>query len=1431
MGPSPPPDSPASHRDIQDLERPAGVAEPAPGAPAPASCDIGDPGRLAALRNLGLLDSPPEEAFDRLTRLATTVTGAPVALVSLVDDRRQFFKSAVGLPEPWASRRETPLSHSFCQYVVARAEPLIIADAREHPLVRDNLALSDLGVVAYAGLPLVLSTGEVLGSFCAIDTRPRDWTQAEIAALQDIAASVISEIELRQATLRATRLAEAAEQSKLERTALLNAVGQGVYGVDSEGRCTFINRAALDMIGYERDEVLGRNMHDLIHHTHPDGSPYPQGECPLVQSFETARPVQLDSETLWRKDGTFFTAEYSSYPIVADGVVTGSVVTFLDVSHRGEAQRRLGLQITVSRILAGSADLPTALTQVLGAVGSSLDWQVGVFWSVDEPWGVLRCLATWASPEIDAGEFLAATEKLAPRPGEGLPDRVWDGGAALQVDDVAADPTLPRRAAAGRAGLRSAFAFPVRVGTRVLGIMEFSGARRQRVDESFLESIATLGQQIGQFVRRKAAEEGLRESEADFRALADNIPQLAWMARPDGTLYWYNRRWYEFTGATPEQSLGGGWRSFHHPDHAERVATRFRLAIEGGESWEDTFPLRGHDGTYRWFLSRAVPIRDESGAIVRWFGTNTDITEQRETELRAMEAERRLQAALQSGRIGTWSWDFESDEVQADEKLLRIFGLAPKDGLRMQDIFERIHPDDRAGLDAKVDEAKRALGEYDYEFRIVLPGDEIRWAIARGSVARHPSGVGLYMVGITWDVTERRLTEDALREAEERYRLAARATNDAIWDWNLEADEIHWSEAICTLFGYCNDDVEPTGTWWKNHIHPDDRERVVQGIHAVIEGGGTHWTDEYRFLEADGAYANVLDRGFMLRNLWGRPVRMIGAMQDITHRKRYEEELTAAKEAAEQANHAKSQFIANMSHELRTPLSAVIGYTEMLEEEAEDLGAETMLEDLRKINGNARHLLSLINDVLDISKIEAGKMEVHAEDFDVAEVVSEAAGTVEALVAKKGNTLVVEPGPDIGAMHSDLVKVRQCLFNLLSNASKFTENGQITLSARRTEADGLDWLEFRVADTGIGMSREDMEKLFQRFSQADSSTTRRFGGTGLGLSITKAFCTMLGGDIAVESEAGKGTTFTIRLPADLRVRDAKAQAEAAVETPEGIRAAGGASLVLVIDDDLSARELLTRFLTREGFAVETAPDGQRGLERARALRPSAILLDVMMPHMDGWAVLSAIKADPVLADIPVIMVTMVRQKGLAMTLGAADYLTKPVQWPRLKAVLERYRSSAQPGVALVIEDDEGTRALIREHLAEEGWEVIEAPSKPDAIEQLAQNRPELILVDLHMADLNGFTFIQSLRRRADWKDVPVVALTARDLTPEECQRLEGLAQQVIYTDGDPQGELAAELRNITALRTGEPHAASQGLERGHGAREPQPTRTEKGDAQ
>jgi PAS domain S-box-containing protein len=401
-----------------------------------------------------------------------------------------------------------------------------------------------------------------------------------------------------------------------------------------------------------------------------------------------------------------------------------------------------------------------------------------------------------------------------------------------------------------------------------------------------------------------------------------------------------------------------------------------------------------------------------------------------------------------------------------------------------------------------------------------------------------------------------------------------------------------------------------------------------------------------------------------IRDDYGNVVGVQMLAWDVTHEKETEEALRAAKETADAANTAKSQFLANMSHELRTPLNAIIGYSEMLQEEAGDLGTQALVPDLEKIHAAGKHLLGLINDILDLSKVEAGKMTLFLESFDVPKLVQDVTTTVGPLVAKSGNQLEVQCPADLGPLRADQTKVRQVLFNLLSNANKFTDQGRIRLSVERVERESvervtasggtgqprshaptlprstLNTLHFHVSDSGIGMTPEQVARLFQPFTQAEASTTRKYGGTGLGLAISKRFCQMMGGDLTVASELGKGSTFTVSLPLEARREPAvPASAPLPAEPDCQSPTANRQPLVLVIDDEAGARDLVQRALTKEGYRVESAVAGAEGLALARKLQPAAITLDVMMPGMDGWAVLNALKADPFTADIPVIVLT------------------------------------------------------------------------------------------------------------------------------------------------------------------------------------------------
>jgi len=527
----------------------------------------------------------------------------------------------------------------------------------------------------------------------------------------------------------------------------------------------------------------------------------------------------------------------------------------------------------------------------------------------------------------------------------------------------------------------------------------------------------------------------------------------------------------------------------------------------------------------------------------------------------------------------------------------------------------------------------------------------------------------------------------------------------------------------------------------------------------------------------------------------------VAVYSDITELRQQNLELEEARELSEVANRTKSQFLANMSHELRTPLNAIIGYSEILQEDAADSGQEQIVPDLKKIEGAGRHLLGLINDILDLSKVEAGKMDVFIEDIDISSLLDEVKSIITPLVAKNGNKLEVHLAEHIGSMRTDRTKVKQCLLNVLSNASKFTQSGKLTVDVKRLETDH-PMIQIAISDTGIGMSEEQLGRLFQAFSQADASTTKKFGGTGLGLVITRHFCRLLGGDISVASRMGAGSTFTITLPDQAsEPHQSAAPAEADLELPRtnSIDTALNAVTVLVVDDDPAARDLLTTNLGREGYRTVQARGGEEALELARKLRPDAITLDVLMPKKDGWSVLGALKADPELCDIPVIMVTVAPDRGIGLSLGAAEVMTKPVDRAELTSLLRQLLS--RDGPILVVEDDLATRETVRHTIEKMGLTVAEVTNGRLALAWLAANpAPAVILLDLMMPEMDGFEFLDTFNSRAEWRHVPVVVITAKQLTAAERALLSGQARSVIRKGASIDRDIAEAIRKAVGQR-------------------------------
>jgi PAS domain S-box-containing protein len=625
------------------------------------------------------------------------------------------------------------------------------------------------------------------------------------------------------------------------------------------------------------------------------------------------------------------------------------------------------------------------------------------------------------------------------------------------------------------------------------------------------------------------------------------------------------------------------------------------------------------------------------------------------------------------------------------------------------------------------------------------------------------------------DITDVKLAEQAIQESEQRLRVIAEAAPMAVVIVTFDDGIIRYAnQRFSELFKL--DGSLALGMQAKAlYADAQHRERFIGALtkHGHVEGM------EMLFRRAGGEefWALIASQSVQFE---GRPA-MITGLADISDRKRMEGELHRAIWASEQATRAKSDFVANMSHELRTPLNAIIGYSEILFEDAQSAGRESDMADLRKIQDAGKHLLGLIDNILDLSKIEAGKMTLYLETVDLRPMIDSVAATVIPLAKKTGNALVVNCADEAGTIHSDLTKVRQTLFNLLSNACKFTRNGTITLTALRDTNEVSDWVEFQVRDTGIGMTPDQQAKVFEAFTQADASTTRTYGGTGLGLAITKSFCRLMGGDVTLTSEAGKGTTFVVRLPAVTRAASdtaitatEKGSEGSEVSEPEH------APIVLVVDDDRNARELLRRHLQRGGYAVRMAANGQEAIQLARTLRPDVITLDVMMPQMDGWAVLSAMKEDEALAEIPVIMVTIVDNQSIGFSLGAADYLIKPINRDRLVNAVEKCCPGGALRHVMVVEDDPATSELMGRALRSINCRVTQAENGWIGLERLKESLPDAILLDLMMPEMDGFEFIARMRAEPCWQRIPVIVVTAKTLTAEDLERLNGHVQHLVH---------------------------------------------------
>lgn len=643
------------------------------------------------------------------------------------------------------------------------------------------------------------------------------------------------------------------------------------------------------------------------------------------------------------------------------------------------------------------------------------------------------------------------------------------------------------------------------------------------------------------------------------------------------------------------------------------------------------------------------------------------------------------------------------------------------------------------------------------------------------------------------EINERKQAQLALHVLSRQHELILSSAGDGICGLDLEGKTTFLNPTAAHMLGYPPEEMIGYSQHQLIHYAYEDGRSYPESASPILQAireGLIYQCDTDVFWHKSGRPFNVEYIVTPLRDS-GQVTGAVMLFRDITTRKKAEQALQSAKEAAEEANRAKSQFLANMSHELRTPLNAIIGYSEILREESEDEGLEDFIPDLDKIAKAGKHLLHLINDVLDISKIKAGKMELSLEDFRVSPLCQELISTIKPLFEKNKNALNVQYVPDdLGSMHSDLTKLRQIVLNLLSNANKFTENGTIAFKVQRYQQPDGDWLQFIIEDDGIGMTAEQQEKLFQPFTQADASTTRKYGGTGLGLAISKSFVEMMGGEIKMQSQFGEGTKFTVDLPVKTPVGEEKSRPKAPRENFDG-------NVVLLVMDDIHTQNKLHEWLSEHGFAVGIAHNAQDAVFLSRKLAPDVIIIDYEKHPIEAREeLLRTLRESADTMDIPGIFL---HQQLIPSNIQdmCTHYLQRPYRNQDLLMLLEEHRGEyTHLPLLMLIDDDRIALNAVGNVLTNEGWRLIKCCNGQKALNTLQKQKPDLILLDLLMPEMDGFEFLSHLHQNPDWQEIPILVLTGEELEEVQKIRLRGQVTEVFHKTTYHYDDLLMTIRRL-----------------------------------
>jgi two-component system sensor histidine kinase/response regulator len=819
------------------------------------------------------------------------------------------------------------------------------------------------------------------------------------------------------------------------------------------------------------------------------------------------------------------------------------------------------------------------------------------------------------------------------------------------------------------------------------------------------------------------------------------------------------------------------WVATIHPEDLESVVLTLGAAIDSGAKYQCEHRTLLLTGEVRWLAGRAEIVQDAAGQAARAIGTLYDITERKELEEKLRYATDSLNIAQAAAGLATFDFNFGRNTRICSENFHALLGIPSSTRLDdLNRLLSRVHPDDVERMrSAPVDTTPEAPS-YRCEYRVLLDDGGERWIGEKATVSRNQFGAVVRVTGAIVDISDLKRTEAALDSIESRYQRAIRGTQDGLWEIDLIKD-IPWiGQRLEEMMGYDEGELTVSRGYLQEMVHPDDRAAAVAAMDHHLRDRAPYDV-EYRLRHKDGHYEWVRSRAQADRAADGTPLRMAGSMQLITDRKLAQQATLDAKLAAEAANRAKSNFLANVSHEIRTPMNGVIGMAQILAETTLDPSQREYVDIIR---GSAQALLSLINDVLDISKIEADRVELEHVEFDLRDVVYETVSAMALQSAIKGIELIVNFEADMPLLaRGDPGRLRQIIMNLLGNAIKFTHEGYVILDASGSaDAQGRAVLRIEVTDTGIGIPADRLDRLFKSFSQIDSSTTRHYGGTGLGLSIVKRLAELMGGEVGVRSEPGRGSSFWITVSVD------------ALQNQPHRDPVGLGRRILIVDDIPASRDSLAKKLELSRFDTVTVGGVDEALAHlAKDAAFDLVLADELMPVKGGLDLLTALRADPKLAKMPFVLLSLFGAEQDAM--GRAqrpDALgLKPIRAVALTAIIVQVltgnvtrKTRLQPtlgvnptlqGHRILLVEDNPVNQRVAQHLLQKlAADVTLANNGADALERLAESAYDAVLMDCQMPVMDGFTAtrrIRELERQSGrGKRLPIIALTANVMSED-----------------------------------------------------------------